>query len=433
MKVQRILTVTKYLFKRLHHDRRTIGMIVMMPIIFMVLFGTTFSGEPNNVPTIVVNLDQGVSLDATTLRYLAPILGSKNTSSQDTESTNLPPDVTITRCFSTEVVEQLKEDNTLRITESTDLNWAKGELEEGRAAAVLYFPPDYTVGRLLTMIQLIGQGTFPQGFSLTAALGIEDPTIVSSSAILYADKANPQVHSAVVQVINGVFLEEMKQSIHLGDTMKFMDIINIYGEDAQFIDFFAPGIMVIAVTMITIILTIISFVRERNNGTLARLFSSPMTADELVTGYALGFGIIATGQSIELLAIGILMFQIHIVGSVLLALVVIILLAFGVLGLGILLSTIAKNEYQAVQFVPLVIIPAIILSGVFWPIESMPPLIKPISDCIPMTYAVDGLRSVMVRGWDAVQIWPQILVLVLFAIGTISLAMVVMRKKSQNF
>jgi ABC-2 type transport system permease protein len=185
--------------------------------------------------------------------------------------------------------------------------------------------------------------------------------------------------------------------------------------------------------MITIILTIISFVRERNNGTLARLFSSPMTADELVTGYALGFGIIATGQSIELLAIGILMFQIHIVGSVLLALVVIILLAFGVLGLGILLSTIAKNEYQAVQFVPLVIIPAIILSGVFWPIESMPPLIKPISDCIPMTYAVDGLRSVMVRGWDAVQIWPQILVLVLFAIGTISLAMVVMRKKSQNF
>jgi ABC-2 type transport system permease protein len=184
--------------------------------------------------------------------------------------------------------------------------------------------------------------------------------------------------------------------------------------------------------MITIILTIISFVRERNMGTLARLLSSPMTPGEIVAGYALGFGIISSCQSLELLAVGISLFNISIVGSIYLALVLIIALAFGILGLGILLSTLAKNEFQAVQFVPLILIPTILLSGVFWPVEAMPPALRVVPRLIPITYAVNGLRSVMVRGWTLGQILPELAVLIAFAAATLSLSVLVMRRKARR-
>jgi ABC-2 type transport system permease protein len=157
-----------------------------------------------------------------------------------------------------------------------------------------------------------------------------------------------------------------------------------------------------------------------------------MSAAELVAGYSIGFGLISTCQSLELLGVGVLLFRIHIVGSIFLALGLIITLAIGVLGLGILLSTLAKNEFQAIQFVPLVLIPAIVLSGVFWPVEAMPPFFKPVSASIPMTYAVDGLRSVMVRGWTLGQVWPQFVFLICFALATLTLAVVVMQRKSRN-
>ncbi len=214
--------------------------------------------------------------------------------------------------------------------------------------------------------------------------------------------------------------------------MEFFTTVNAYGEEAEFIDFFAPGIMVLAVTMITVILTIISFVRERNAGTLARMFASPMTSGELVAGYAIAFGIIAALQSTELLALGVLFFNIHIVGSTILALGIIVLLALGIQGLGILLSTLAKTEFQAIQFIPLVMIPVLILSGIFWPVESMSSFFKPVSAVLPTTYAVNALRSVIVRGWGLRQVLPDLVIIAAFA-GLVLLAAVqVMKRKAMN-
>ncbi len=420
MNVRRTLAVTMNIFKRLRHDPRTIYMIVMMPIIFIVLFGFTFAGEPSHVPTVVVNLDQGVKLDTTKYPFLTMLVGQL---SQQGEGE-------VVYSFSTGVVDRLKGDDTLSVTESGDLFWARNQLDLGRVAAVLFIPPDYTIGRLLQLAESFGGEVIIS--QLRMLLRIDDAANLSRDTILYIDRTNTQVYGAVLKSINNAFLEEIRASTPMSEMTKFMDVVSVYGENAQFVDYFAPGIMVIATTMITIILTIISFVRERNMGTLARLFSSPMTAGELVAGYAVGFGIISSCQSLELLGVGILLFQIQIVGSILLALGLIIALAFGVLGLGILLSTLAKNEFQAVQFVPLVLIPAIVLSGVFWPVEAMPSFFRPISASIPMTYAVDGLRSVMVRGWDLEQVWPQFLYLMSFAFATLALAVIMMQRKARN-
>jgi len=425
--------VAANVFRRLRHDRRTVGMIVMMPIIFMVLFGFAFAGEPKNVDTIVVNMDRGASLPPWAIPFVDQILGETAVERNTTTKQNLS--------LSDPVVKRLEKSETLSLKQSSNLSWAREELERGRATAVLYIPANYTKVRLAGLIRSLNmdpsrtfKGTPLEHISLQTLLetvfGVEGNASVR--AVLYADKSNTQIYSVVLGAVNSAFIDELRENSPLGSSMQFLNVVNVYGEGAEFIDFFAPGIMVLAVTMITVILTIISFVRERNNGTLARLFSSPMTAGELVGGYALAFGVIATLQSIELLALGVLLFHIQIVGSVLLALLLIVLLALGIEGLGILLSTLARNEFQAIQFIPLVMIPALILSGIFWPVESMPSFFKPLSALLPTTYAVNALRSVMVRGWDASEIWREILILVVFDVSVLAAAVVVMREKSHD-
>ena len=157
-------------------------------------------------------------------------------------------------------------------------------------------------------------------------------------------------------------------------------------EDVRFIDYFAPGVICFAIMMVTIIITILIFINERRQGTLQRLLSSPAKETEIVLGYSLAFAIIGIFQCIVILLTAILIFGITIVGDVFLALLVVILLAIGHQGFGILLSSGAKNELQAVQFIPLIIFPAILLSGLFWPVESIPSFLQPISSFIPLKY-----------------------------------------------
>ncbi len=249
---------------------------------------------------------------------------------------------------------------------------------------------------------------------------------------LRVDGSNTQVAAAIIQSISETLLKSVEES---HPDLSFSDVLNIhyvYGENARFIDFFAPGIMALVVTIITIMLTIVSFVREKTNGTLDRLFVSPMRSTDIVLGYTVTFSLVALFQSVEIIAVAVLLFDIRIVGSIALALMIIVLYAIGLLGLGFLLSTIAKNEFQAIQFIPLIILPSIIVAGVIWPIESMPPIIRPVSYFIPLTYAAEALRSVMIRGWGPLEIGADILALVIFAILTFSLSILIMRKKAHQ-
>jgi ABC-2 type transport system permease protein len=126
---------------------------------------------------------------------------------------------------------------------------------------------------------------------------------------------------------------------------------------------------------------------------------------------------------------GVLLFSIQVEGSFLVALLVFFLLGVGSMGMGLMFSSIAKNELQAVQFIPLVFIPSILLAGIFWPLEAVPELLRPISSFIPLTYAVDGARSVMIRGWGAEQIWVQIVILALFALAMLFLSTLMLKRR----
>ncbi len=178
---------------------------------------------------------------------------------------------------------------------------------------------------------------------------------------------------------------------------------------------FAPAILAFLAYFFVYLLTGISFLRERTGGTLERLMATPITRGEVVLGYTLGFGLFATLQvgllllwslgSVEVPALGPLpAFSIGlglpIAGSPLLAYLVIVIAALGSVSLGIFLSTFARTELQVLQFIPLVIIPQFLLSGVLFPVSSLPKILQPLVWLMPLTYAADGLRQILIAGAD---------------------------------
>ena len=151
-------------------------------------------------------------------------------------------------------------------------------------------------------------------------------------------------------------------------------------------------------------------------GTLERLMSTPVGQGEIVIGYTLGFGVFAVLQSLITLLWTVYVLRIESVGSVWLIFVVEATLAIVAVGMGIFLSIFARNELQAVQFIPLVIIPQGLLCGLLIPIQSLPAWLQPVSYLMPLTYAVNALRDVMIKGYDLVQIAPQLIILICWAL-----------------
>lgn len=178
---------------------------------------------------------------------------------------------------------------------------------------------------------------------------------------------------------------------------------------------FAPAIVGFFAYFFVYILTGVSFLRERTGGTLERLMATPVTRGEVVTGYILGFGLFATVQVVLLMtwalsslhvpAIGPLPdfwlgLGISIAGSPLSAFLVVVVTALGAVSLGIFLSTFARTELQIIQFIPLVLVPQFLLSGVLFPVSSLPAVVQPVVRLMPLTYTVEGLRQVFIAGAD---------------------------------
>lgn len=404
MGARAIWAVAKNNFRQISHDKRTMGLIVMMPIIFILLFGFTFAGKPENIRTMVVDSDEGAEV----VTQIGGVNYTLTVTLSDLFIDNLDPKI-------------------FDIAHENDLDVAVGEVEDGKAWAVLHFPANFTQG-ILNWVSMLGDPAefIGQNVSFNVTY-VEDANVT-----LYLDGSNSQVAAEVIAEVGAAFSETIEEA---NPNISFTSLITtdfVYGENVQFIDFFAPGIIGLIVTMITVILTIVSFVRERTNGTLDRLFVSPIKPSDIVFGYTVTFTVVALFQSVELLVIASLLFNITFVGSIVLALALIVLYAIGILGLGILLSTLAKNEFQAIQFVPLVLLPAIMLAGILWPVESMPEIIRPISGAIPLTYLASSLRSVMIRGWGPGEVWLETTVLVLFAVILLAASILLVYKKANR-
>ncbi|MGZ4847211.1 MAG: ABC transporter permease [Halobacteriota archaeon] len=375
MKASRAFAVTKRVLRDLKNDRRQLALIFIAPLVVITIFGVAFTGNVKDVRVVVVNGDTAAAGSS---------LSDKIISNFDT--------------------------SVLNVAYANSEGDAVAQVQNGSASAVIVFPSHFTES---VMARASGQASIAQG---------------NVTIRILADKSNPNVSDPIIGVVNGAVVQTV-QGLGRQASVSVDSGNAIYGANSQFIDFFAPGIICIAVWQLTTLLTLISFVGERTSGTLLRLLASPLKESELVAGYAAAFGVIGITQSAVLLAVAVILFNVTIVGDVLLAFVVIALLAIVSEGLGILLSSLARREAQAIQFLPVVVLPAFLLSGIFWPIQAIPTWLRPVSYLLPTTYAVEAVRSVILRGWGLGQIYPDVVALLIFASIFLTLATLSLRRR----
>ena len=164
------------------------------------------------------------------------------------------------------------------------------------------------------------------------------------------------------------------------------------------LDYFGPAFIGLILFFLVFVITTVAFLRERTQGTLERLMASPLRRGEVVLGYMLGFSLLALLQGLEVLLFSLYALHIHNSGQVWLIFGVELVMAVSAVNLGIFLSMFARTEFQAVQFIPIVVVPQMLLAGVIFPIAQEPSWLQLASAALPLTYAVNALQEVMVKG-----------------------------------
>jgi ABC-2 type transport system permease protein len=199
------------------------------------------------------------------------------------------------------------------------------------------------------------------------------------------------------------------------DSSELITTRYVFGYDLEMMDTVGPAILGLVVFFFTFINAAIAFIRERAQGSLEKFMVSPLSRLEMVSGYVLGFSLFTLLQSATTLFVVTAFFGVPLKGSPLTAMMVVLLLGAGALVLGCFFSNFARSEFQVVQFIPLIITPQIVLCGIWWPLQSVPEVIRPFSYILPLTYAADALRAVMLQGAGVADIlYPDLLALGLF-------------------
>ena len=358
MNVRRVGAMFIRIVSQFRRDKRTLALLFLAPLAIIALLGWVLSSSANtNVKLAVVNEARSTIVGAAAASRLETALA---------QQPNLAIDASL-----------------------TDDSAVRQALKDKAIDMAIVIPPDFSLQN--RTIQILTLGLNPAG---------------EASAI-------PALQKALFSELAG----------QAGAVLPTIDRATVYGSpDATQLDTLAPVVVGFFVYFFVFILTGISFLRERIGGTLERLLATPVSRAEIVLGYSLGFGFFATLQIAVVLAfvigrvtipalgplpeIGIGL-GVRTIGNPLIAYLLVFVLGLGAVSLGIFISTFARSEFQILQFIPLVIVPQGLLGGFFWPIEQLPSLLQPVARILPVTYAIDGLRQVMIAGADLTS--PQVL------------------------
>ncbi len=382
--LRRIIAITRKNLQTLLHDKRTLGLLIMMPILMMFLFGFAFGQPVRHVPIKIVNLDEGGEG--------IPFLGINDTK------------------FSEIFIESLEADDRVdvKLLNLDTFNLSK-------ETSKIYGGNDYYA---LIVIPI----NFTEDM-VNISIHIQIP--------IYIDGSDPQtigsVIAAISETIGKVMNEISGEESHIA-----LDYIYVAGSpDLRPIDSLGPGILSFALFLFMILTVTGGFTKERLTGTLYRVKVTSTSKWEVMLGYLLGNSLIALVQSVLLLVISIFFFQIHIVGNILLLFFVLFIYAMSCVGLGILASTFAQNELQAFQFIPLLLIPSMFFSGFIFPINAFPVIFQYISYILPMTYSIRISRAIMINGFGIDMFFMDFLVMLLLTFLFMLLAVLAFKTKKK--
>lgn len=379
MSLKRALALAKRVVQQLAADRRTIVLILLVPLITISVTGVLARSEGGSMVVAVVLQDTGTRLPLST------------------QTVNLGERLTAT------LGEGISNVHVRKVQAAE----AEALLQRGEVDAVITFPPDFSEQTIATR-------------------GIRLPVQFEGSNPMASRLLEGLVGRAAIQTIAGLGILSAGgaslPSIRLEATYRYG------GAEFDTMDFLAPAFIGLYAFLFVFILTSVSFLRERSGATLERLQSTPIRRAEIIIGYMLGFALFALAQSLIILGYTVFALQIHYRGSLLVVFLVELMLALMAVNMGIFFSAFARNEFQIVQFIPLVTVTQMLLSGAIWAIKDMPGWLQPIAWLMPLTYANQALRDVMIRGYGVTEILPQLGVLALFVVALIGLSAQMVRR-----
>lgn len=204
----------------------------------------------------------------------------------------------------------------------------------------------------------------------------------------------------------------------------------LFSEQDGVFDQFGGAILALFPFIVMFLITSITTLRERRSGTLERLMTTPLEKADFILGYALAFGLMAVLQAVITVSFAVGVCGLDVDGPLWqLGLVAVVDALLGTT-LGLLASAFAQTEFQAVQFMPLLVFPQIILGGLFMPRDQMPDVLYAISDWLPLSYAIDTINAVTAgdEEWD---VFGPLLIVVAFAVGALVLAALTLRRRTR--
>lgn len=364
------------ILRQFRHDRRTLALIVIVPLVVVALIGYLVGDEGREpLPVAVVNLDTGAETPAGRIS-----LGST-------------------------IAEALAQDGSIAVRSIGSEAAATEDVRSDEVAGAVVIPADLTSTVLAggsARVRVVVGGVNPalQGPVLEAT---QRALAALAGSAPQAGFRAPPVSVEPVVLVGGVHLSAL--------------------------DYDAPVLVAFFAFFLTFLLTSVSFLRERSSGTLERLMASPVSRLEVLLGYLLGFIGFAMAQALLLLGYEMWVLDVRVVGSIWLVLLILAILVIGVVNLGIALSFYARNELQVVQFIPLVFTPQALLGGLVWPVETLHPALRWLSQVFPLTHATVALRSVMVGGAGIEEVAPRLAALTAFSGAMVLLGILALRKQ----
>ncbi len=377
MSLARTLAVARRIVAGFRRDHRSLALVVVVPIVITALLAWVIRGSIPGTTRVAIGNQAGVTGDRmiAILRAAAPPVGAAGGGT-----------------------------NGVEIELVGDGPAARDRVKAGSAQVAVILPADLAAAAAGGMVTLtvVTQGTDPAVDS--QAVAALQQLVIRAAGSMGSLGVPPAGAGAVVGPGTAA---PVLPTIRIAHETIFLS------PDADTLNVMAPVFLGYFAYFFVFILTGISFLRERMGGTLERLLATPVSRLEIVLGYGLGFGLLATVQVVLMTAFTLgrvpvpaigpigewgVGLGISSAGSPILAFVVVLLLAIGAVNLGIFLSTFARTELQIVQFIPIVIVPQGLLSGIFWPVERLPALLQAVAHVLPVTYAVDALRAIMLRG-----------------------------------
>jgi ABC-2 type transport system permease protein len=204
----------------------------------------------------------------------------------------------------------------------------------------------------------------------------------------------------------------------------------IYNDaDPQLFDRIGPALLAIFPVIVMFLVTSVTTLRERSTGTLERLLAMPMGKLDFLVGYALAFGLVAAVQSVLAVAVSVGLLGLDVAGPLWLLTVVAVVGAVLGSALGLFVSAFARTEFQAVQFMPAVVIPQLLLCGLLVPRELLPDFLHVVSDVLPLSYAVDAMQH-LTTSTSTAEVWKDVAVVAGFAVAGLALGAATLRRRT---